>query len=166
MTDVSGNDLLLTHNFYHRGGKGHNLTRIPMDQMKDKRGRNEISIGEIDALGYYSGKPGPNVLTDRGDPLTEWTGMAVRKDQNEILLAAGARGLLALPGDFQASTRAKKIPLGGENGSVDSVVVVGGETWATIVKTNSDGWTTDLVKLSFNNRIERCVTLSGKLHLI
>jgi len=165
MANVIGNDLLLTHNFYHRGGEGHNLTRICMDQMKDKRGRSEVSIGEINASGAYGGKPGPQVLTDHSDPLTEWTGMAVRQDRNEILLAAGTRGLLALPGDFQASTRAQKI-LVGEYGSVNSVVVASGETWATVVKTNSNCWTTDVVKLSSDNRIEQRVTLSGKLHLV
>lgn len=48
-----------------------------------------------------------------GNEMTSWTGMAVHGPTEQVLLAAGSRGLMILPAAFDSSTKATLIDLGG-----------------------------------------------------
>jgi hypothetical protein len=71
-----------------------------------------------------------------GTEFTYWTGLAV--DRDRLLLAAGKRGLLVLPGDFDSKSKGQLVDLGGECRDVRAsggvlVALIGSDKGAELV---------------------------------
>jgi hypothetical protein len=98
-------------------GNGHDLVAVPV--------RGDKLVFE-DGLTLQNGKNGPTPVieehvsrqTDQpvslvaGSEFTEWTGLAVDPEGGRLLLAAGNRGLIVLPGNFTSASKGTMVELG------------------------------------------------------
>jgi hypothetical protein len=115
-------------------GHGHNVValRVAGDQLVD---RPRHALPNADATDRVLGE---HVSRATGEPqellagatYTPLGGLAVDAASGRILLAAGARGLLVVPADFDRRTRGELVDLGG---AVADVRVHGGRTLALVI---------------------------------
>jgi hypothetical protein len=98
-------------------GDGHDLVAVPVhgDKLVFEEG-----------LTLQNGKNGPTPIIEEhvsrdsgktfglvaGSEVTDWTGLAVDPDSGRLLIAAGTRGLIVLPGNFTSASKGTMVELG------------------------------------------------------
>jgi hypothetical protein len=100
-------------------GSGHDLVAIPVEGDK---------LVFEDGLTLQNGRGGPTPVLEEhvdrgagvpislvaGSEVTAWSGLALDPADGRVLIAAGKRGLLVLPGNFSSESKATQVDLGGE----------------------------------------------------
>jgi hypothetical protein len=98
-------------------GDGHDLVAVPV--------RGDKLVFE-EGLTLQNGKNGPTPVIEEhvsrdsgktfglvaGSEATDWTGLAVDPASGRLLIAAGTRGLIVLPGDFTSTSKGTLVELG------------------------------------------------------
>ncbi len=98
-------------------GDGHDLVAVPV--------RGDTLVFE-EGLTLQNGKNGPTPVIEEhvsrdsgktfglvaGSEVTDWTGLAVDPDSGRLLIAAGTRGLIVLPGNFTSASKGIMVELG------------------------------------------------------
>ena len=99
-------------------GNGHDLVAVPV--------RGDKLVFE-EGLTLQNGKNGPTPVIEEhvsrdsgktfglvaGSEITDWTGLAVDPDSGRLLIAAGTRGVIVLPGNFTSASTGTMVELGG-----------------------------------------------------
>ena len=135
-------------------GSGHDLVALPVrgdklvfeEGLTLQNGRGGPTPILEEHLDRGTGKP---VSLVAGSEVTEWTGLAVDPDGGRLLVAAGKRGLIVLPGDFTGASKGTLVDLGGEcrdvarrGGALVALVAGGGQASELVLLTRSgDGYT-------------------------
>jgi len=130
-------------------GSGHDLVALPVrgdklvfqDDLVLQNGRGGPTPVLEEHVDRGSGKP---VSLVAGSEVTDWTGLAIDPDSGRLLVAAGKRGLIVLPGDFTAQSKGQLVDLGGE---CRDVAVRGGALVALVAPVGGDK-TSELVLLT------------------
>ena len=151
ISDAKARDgvLYATGSYEIMSGDGQDLTAIPIRGGK-------LPGGLAEVLNDGSGVSNPPVIEEHvsrgsgavekivhGKNMTMWTGLAVTAGSpRQVALAAGSRGLLLFPGDFDHQTKATAADLGG---ACHDIITVGEDTYALIA--DKDGG--HLAKLAF-----------------
>lgn len=127
-------------------GSGHDLAAVPVrgdklvfeEGLTLQNGRGGATPILEEHVDRGAGKP---VSLVAGSEVTAWTGLAVDPDGGRLLIAAGKRGLIVLPGDFKSDSKGVLVDLGGE---CRDVAVRGGALVALVAAAQAS----DLVLLS------------------
>jgi len=134
-------------------GSGHDLVAVPVEGDKlvfDKEltlqnGRNGATPVIEEHVDRGTGKA---IELVAGSEVTEWTGLAIDPEDGRLLLAAGKRGLLLLPGDFKSDTRGQLVDLGGDcrdvalrGGLLVALVAVEAASELVLLERSADGYT-------------------------
>ena len=98
-------------------GNGHDLVAVPVrgnklvfeEGLTLQNGRNGPTPVIEEHVDRGSEKP---VTLVAGSEVTEWTGLAVDPDGGRLLIAAGTRGLILLPGAFTSASKGTMVDLG------------------------------------------------------
>jgi hypothetical protein len=104
-------------------GDGHNLAAVPIRGDKlvfDPDLTLQNADGKTPILEEHDDRGGnkpPTVLA--GTAITPWHGIAVTPDGTQVLIAAGMRGLLAVPADFTPATKTATAHLAGTTEVLD-----------------------------------------------
>ncbi len=127
-------------------GSGHDLVAVPVEgdklvfekDLTLQNGRNGPTPVIEEHVDRATGKPSELVA---GSEVSDWSGLAIDPEDGRLLIAAGKRGLLLLPGDFKSDTRGVLVDLGGE---CRDVAARGGALVALVVR----GDASELVELT------------------
>ena len=130
-------------------GSGHDLVAVPV--------RGDKLVFE-EGLTLQNGKNGPTPVIEEhvsrdsgktfglvaGSEMTDWTGLAVDPASGRLLIAAGTRGLIVLPGDFTSASKGTLVELGGPCRDVEVrggllVALVGDDTKSELVILTGSG---------------------------
>jgi hypothetical protein len=134
-------------------GSGHDLAAVPVrgdklvfeEGLTLQNGRGGATPILEEHVDRGTGKP---VTLVAGSEVTDWTGLAVDPDGGRLLIAAGKRGLIVLPGDFKSDSKGVLVDLGGEcrdvamRAGAPVALVAGAQASELILLTRSgDGYT-------------------------